>query len=230
MILYIYSSDALKMIKRISKELFKGNIYHKIKENKILTRRSNIKIPLINEDIFYLLGVVEGDGSLIKSKRKRGGYHYVLRIYSGEKKYLIYLNEIIQELFGIKGRITKDKRKNSSYCIIIQNATIFFYFVILGSEIGKKKIGNISKTVRRKNKNILHYLAGLVDTDGHISNKRIQLKQKRHQLLKEIKELSNQLNLNCSDPKINYTNQIPFYYIRFDNKLPLRWKTKNLLN
>lgn len=218
------------MMKKISEELKKRNIYHKTKEDKILTRRSETKIPKINEDIFYLLGAISGDGSLIKSKRKRGGYHYVLRIYSGEEKYLIYINKIIQKLFEIKGRITKDKRKSSSYCMVIQNAPIFFYFVILGSEIGKKRIGNISKFVKSKNENILHYLAGLVDTDGHISGKRIQLKQKRLQLLKEISKLSKQLNLNCSIPKVNYTKNVPFYYIRFDNKIPLRWKTKNLLN
>ncbi len=218
------------MIKKVSKELKRRNIYHKKKEKFILTRRSKTKIPLVNEDIFYLLGAICGDGSLIKSKRKRGGYHYVIRIYSGEEKYLFYLNEIIQKLFEIKGRITKDKRKNSSYYITLQNASIFFYFVKLGSEIGKKKIGNISNIVKNKNKNILHYLAGLVDTDGHVKGRRIQLKQKRHQLLKEIKELSERLNLNCSIPKVNYTNNIPFYYIRFDNKIPLRWKGINLLN
>lgn len=213
------------MIKKISKELAKRNIYHKIEENFVLTRKSKTKIPLMNENVFYLLGVISGDGSLTKPKRKRGGYHYILRIYSGEEKYLKYLNKIFLELFGIEGKIIKDERKNSSYFIIIQNAAIFFYFVTLGSEIGKKKIGNISKIVKSKNKNILHYIAGLVDTDGHISHKRIQLKQKRYQLLKEIKELSDKLNLNCSTPKINYTNNIPFYYIRFDNKIPLRWKT-----
>jgi len=69
----------------------------------------------------------------------------------------------------------------------------------------------------------------LVDTDGHINHNRIQLKQKRYQLLKEIKELSDKLNLNCSVPKINYTDNIPFYYIRFDNKIPLRWKDKQKL-
>ena len=173
-----------------------------------------------------MLGVICGDGSLIQSKRKRGGYHYILRIYSGEEKFLIYIKEIIQRLFEIKGKIIKDKRKNSAYHLHIENASIFWYFVILGSEIGKKRIGNISKMVKCKDENMLHYLAGLVDTDGHICNKRIQLKQKRHQLLKEIKELSDGLNLNCSVPKINYTNNISFYYIRFDNKLPLRWKQK----
>jgi len=218
------------VIKKISKKLTERNIYHKVEEKFILTRRSKTKIPLPNEDVFYLLGVISGDGSLGTPKRKRGGRHYILRIYSGEEKYLIYLNKIIQESFGIKGRITKDKRKNSSYCIIIQNAAIFFYFVTLGSEIGKKKIGNIPQIVKSKNKNLLHYIAGLIDTDGHLSHKRIQLKQKRHQLLKEIEESSDRLNFNCSVPKINYTNNVPFYYIRFDNIFPLRWKTNNFLN
>ena len=217
------------MIKKISNQLAKKNIYHKIEKNKIFTRRSKTRIPSINKDIFYLLGVISGDGSMIKSKRKRGGYHYILRIYSGEEKYLNYLQKIFLELFNIKGRITKDKRKESSYCMIFQNAIIFYYFVELGSEIGKKKDGKISQIVKEKNYNFLNYLAGLVDTDGHISNKRIQLKQKRLTLLEEINNFSKKLDLNCSVPKINYTNKVPFYYFRFDNKLPLRWKTKNLL-
>lgn len=218
------------MIKKISRELTKRGIYHKIEKEFILTRRSKTIIPLINEDIFYLLGVISGDGSLTKSKRKRGGYHYAIRIYSGEEKYLKYINSLFQRLFKIKSKVKKDKRKNSCYFIKIEKVAIFFYFVVLGSEIGKKKIGNINKIIKSKNKNILNYIAGLVDTDGHIDNKRIQLKQKRYQLLKEIKELSNRLKLNCSEPKVNYTKNIPFYYVRFDNKIPLKWKTNKFLN
>jgi len=214
------------MIKKISKELMERGIFHKKDKDFILTRRSKTKIPKLDNNVFYLLGVISGDGSLVMCKRKRGGFHYILRIYSGEEEYLLYLNRIIQGLFGIKGKIKKDKRKNSSYYITLQNASVFFYFVILESEIGKKRIGNIPRLVKDKNENILHYLAGLVDTDGHVQKNRIQLKQKRFRLLKEIKELSGKLDLNCSIPKINYTNNIPFYYIRFDNKLPLRWKTK----
>ncbi len=214
------------MIKKVSKELKKRNIYHKKEKEFILTKKSKTRIPNVNEDVFYLLGVISGDGSLVKCKRKRGGYHYILRIYSGKEKYLVYLNKIIQKLFKIKGKITQDKRKKNLYYITIQNAAIFFYFVTLGSEIGKKKVGKIPNKVKKKNKNILNYLAGLVDTDGHVKEKRIQLKQKRLQLLKEIKELLDKLNLNCATPKVNYTNNIPFYYIRFDNKIPLRWKGK----
>ena len=166
------------MIKEVSNELRKKNVYHKIEKNFILTRRSKTKIPSTNEDIFYLLGVICGDGSLVKAKRKRGGYHYVLRIYSGEEKFLIYINQVIQKLFEIKGRIVRDKRKDNTYSLHIENASMFWYFVILGSEVGKKKIGHISKIVKNRSENTLHYIAGLVDTDGHISNKRIQVCKK----------------------------------------------------
>jgi len=69
-----------------------------------------------------------------------------------------------------------------------------------------------------------HYLSGLIDTDGSIYNKRIHLKQKSKILMLEIQEILKNLELNPSDVKINYTNGVPFYYVRFDNDLPLRLK------
>jgi len=212
------------MINEISKELSNRNIYHKIEGNLIKTRRSEVKICEVDKDIAYLLGVIEGDGSLSITRRKRGGYHYLFRIYSGDKEYINYLKILLNRLFLIKGKINKDKRKKNSYYLLIQNAPLFFYFANLGSEIGKKKIGNPPKIIKTDNTYALNYLAGLVDTDGSISHKRIQLKQKRFNLIKELNKLCQKFNLNCSDPKINYTNKIPFYYIRFDNKIPLRLK------
>jgi len=212
------------IIKKLSSKLSESNIFHKIEKDFIKTRRSSVKIPKPNKDIFYLLGIIRGDGSLTKTKRKRGGYHYSLRIYCGNKENLIYLNNLFKKLFLIENKINKDERKQNLYYLIIMNAAIFFYFVNLGSEIGKKKQGKIPKIVLEKNENFLQYLAGLVDTDGHISKKRIQLKQKSYELLKNINKLSNKIGLNCNEPKVNYTNNIPFYYIRFDNRLPLRLK------
>ena len=175
-----------KFIHQLSKTLSKRRIYHKINKRFIETKKSKIFIPTPDKDIAYLLGVVRGDGSLSQSKRKKGGYHYTFRIYSGNKESLNYLNSLFQNLFLIEGKILKDKRKESSYNLIIKNSVIFFYFAILGSEIGKKKHGKIPKIVKESNKNLANYLAGLVDTDGSISNKRIKLKQKSKELLKNI--------------------------------------------
>ncbi|MCX6747072.1 MAG: hypothetical protein NTU63_02965 [Candidatus Pacearchaeota archaeon] len=218
------------MIKRISEELSNRNIYHKIESDSIRTRKSKIKIPKVNKDIAYLLGVIDGDGSLSITERKRGGYHYLFRIYSGSKEYINYLKGLLGSLFLIDGRINRDKRKKNSYYLRIENAAFFFYFANLGSEIGKKKVGNLPKIVETNKNYASAYLAGLVDTDGSVYKKRIQFKQKRINLIKEVSKLCQRLNLNCSNPKINYTNNIPFYYIRFDNKLPLRWKTNKFKN
>ncbi len=195
----------------------------------IKTRRSEINIPTINKDIAYLLGVIEGDGSLSITKRKKGGYHYLLRVYSGSEIYIDYIRNVLNKLFSVNGKINKDNRKQNSYYLKIENAGLFFYFVKLESEIGKKKFGKIPKIVKTNKTCALNYLAGLVDTDGSVYNKRIQLKQKRFNLIKGVSKLCDELNLNCSKIKINYTNKIPFYYIRFDNKLPLRLKGQNFL-
>lgn len=219
------------IIKDLSKELSKNNIFHKIDNDFIKTRRSVVKIPKPSIDIAYLLGVIRGDGSLSKSKRKRGGYHYTFRIYSGDENYLRYLSNLFENLFLIKGIIIKDTRKESSYHLVFKNAILFFYFVSLGSQIGKKKHGKIPKIVIDDKKNQLNYIAGLVDTDGSISTskKRVQLKQKSLMLLKKISKICKGFHLNCSIPKVNYTNNIPFYYIRFNNNLPLRLKTNKFL-
>lgn len=213
-----------KFILNVSKELSNKNIFHKIERDLIKTRRSQIKIPEPNQDIAYLLGVIAGDGSLSQVKRNRGGYHYSFRIYAGTEDFLICLNNLLYKLFSIKGRIIKDKRKQSLYCLSIRNAALFFYFVNLGSEIGKKKADKIPKFVMSDKKLILHYLAGLVDTDGSIDKNRIQLKQKSEILLKKLNKILRVLELNPNEPKVNYTNNKPFYYIRFDNNLPLRLK------
>jgi intein/homing endonuclease len=211
------------ILQQVSKELYKQHVFHKINGEFILTRKSKVKICKPDVDIAYLLGVIAGDGAMITSKRKRGGYHYLLRIYSNGEKYLSYLNKIFNDFFLIEGKIFKDKRKKSTYYLEIKNATIFFYFVSLGSEIGKKKLKKIPKFAL-KNKNLLNYFAGLVDTDGSVSHKRIQFKQKSTLLLKEMVKHLKKFSMNPSKLKPNYTGNKLFYYIRFDNKLPLRLK------
>jgi hypothetical protein len=215
------------MILKISKKLKENNIYHKVEGNLIKTRRSNTKIPSINKDIIYLIGVIAGDGCLTRSKRKRGGHHHKVRITSNSDIFLDYLNNIFKENFSVEGHISKDKRKRSTYNLAVSNASIFWYFEILESKYNKtNKLPKICKN----EKFFENYLAGLIDTDGSIgkSKKRVQLKLKNQKIINEIYSRINQANPN--PPKINYTNNIPFYYIRFDNIFPLRWKTATLLN
>ena len=97
------------MINILSKELSKRGIFHKIQGDFIKTKKSKIKIPEVDINIVYLLGIVAGDGSLSQAKRKKGGYHYIFRIYSGNEKNLQILNKIINKYFYTRGKIIKDK-------------------------------------------------------------------------------------------------------------------------
>ena len=220
----------MKEILLVSKELSKKNIFHKVRNNIILSRRSKVSIPMINNDLIYLLGVIAGDGSLTKTRRRRGGYHYLIRIYAEKESFLKMLNKIYKKYFLIDGKINKDKRKNSTYNLRVENVIVFSYLTLYESEIGKKKKFKIPRVVKNDKQYFLEYLSGLVDTDGSVYGKRIQLKQKSYELLKEISQILNRFNLNCSEPKVNFTNNKPYYYIRFDNKIPLRYKTNNFLN
>lgn len=212
------------MINKISNLLSERNIYHKIDGTKIHTRRSKIIIPELNLDIAYLIGVIVGDGAMVETKRKRGGNHYVLSIFSNSRKYLEDLNKLFIKYFGYSGHFYKDKR-HSVYTLLIQAAPIFFYFVNLNLPIGKSEEEFIPESIKDNSSFCKEYIAGLCDTDGHINSpKRIHLKQKSKKLLCEIADFLNREKVKCSYPKVNYTNGKPYYYILMDYKLPLRLK------
>lgn len=211
------------MILKISKKLSEKNVFHKIKKDTIITKKSSTIIPSINEDLIYLVGVIAGDGSLVISKRKRGGNHHRVQITSCSPKHLECLNKILGENFEIIGKITKDKRKKRTYRLTTANTSIFWFFKILEAKYNEtNKLPKICKNRNYFN----HYLAGLIDTDGHVtpSKNRIQLKLKNQEIINEI--FSRIKHANPNPPKINYTNNIPFYYIRFDNIFPLRFKPR----
>lgn len=198
------------------------NIWHEAKNNFIITKRTITKIPRIDKNIAYLSGVIVGDGTVLKTKRRKGGYHYLIRITSESKKYLFYLNRIFKSSFNYKGIILPEKRDKRAFYLLIQNAAIFWYFVLLGHETGKKKRPVVPYSFRRSKDLLKNFIAGVVDTDGYVKGNRIQLKQKSKNFLKDIYDILNSIKMNPNPPKVNYTDGKPFYYIRFDNKVPIR--------
>ncbi len=223
----IYKMRKKDLIYEISNLLSKKNVFHKINNNSIITKKLKIEIPKVDEDISYLVGVISGDGSMITSKMKKGGYIYLIAIYSSSIEYLNYINKLTKRLFGYGGGITKDKRKQNTYRLAIQSATIFWYYSFLGIPIGKKSdILRVPEVFKENIHYFVHYLSGLIDTDGSVSNNRIQLKQKSKIFLEELMNYILILGMNLSSVKVNYTDSKPFYYVRFDNNLPLRLKVK----
>ncbi|VVB74022.1 LAGLIDADG-like domain protein [uncultured archaeon] len=157
-----------------------------------------------------------GDGSMKRCPRKRGGFHYDIQITSSSDIYLKRFNRIFFLLFGIEGRIYRDVRRDHAYNLIIPNAAVFWYFVSQGMPIGKKGEVDIQDRLRQKER-FFHFLKGMIETDGHVCGRRIQLKQKSRKLLLSITDMLSEHGIKVNEPKVNYTNGKPFYYIRFDN-------------
>jgi intein/homing endonuclease len=199
----------------VSDFLTKLNVWHKIEGNFIRTKRTCLKIPRINNKVAYFTGVITGDGSITKCKRKVGGYCYRIQIV-GYKEYMGYLTTLTRDLFNYQPRILKDKRKKHCYLINIYSAAIFVYFVKLGLPVGKKRTLSVPKIIANNPTLFKHYMLGLIDTDGHVRNRRVQLKQRLRPFLEELVGLlEKHFNIKANPPKVNYTEGKPYFYIRF---------------
>lgn len=199
----------------ISQVLHEAGVWHKIEDDFICTKKTRIKIPKINEKVAYFAGVVAGDGNLNKCRRKVGGYYYRVNVV-GRKEYIEQLPVLIRELFRYQPRIQRDKRKKNCYAININCAAVYFFFIQLGFQSGKKDRLRVPSLIAENASLFQHYMHGLIDTDGSVLKNRVHLKQRDKGFLKElVRLLKKYLDISSTHPKVNYTKGKPYYYIRF---------------
>jgi len=161
----------------------------------VWSKRSKYKIFLpvkVNRKVAYLTGVIMGNGNISVVKRKVSKYPVlILRLYNASKDYLNFLNEGFYEVFGIKGKLFKKKDKNC-YVLTFNQKWITLYFLkIIGLSSGKKTNLRIPRPLRNK---VLfkHFLAGLFDTDGYLSETfGIMMYGSNYDFLEEISMLLN---------------------------------------
>lgn len=199
----------------ISQALNKANVWHRVQNDFICTKKTRIKIPEICEKVAYFAGVVAGDGNLNKCKRKLGGYYYRVNVV-GRKEYMEQLSGLIRDLFHYQPRIHRDKRKKNCYAININCAAVYFFFIELGFQSGKKRNLHVPSLIANDAFLFKHYMHGLIDTDGFLERRIVQLKQRDENFLKErVYLLETHLGIIPNPPKVNYTKGKPYYYIRF---------------
>jgi len=133
-------------------------------------KTKEINYPKLNEKLAEFIGVYLGDGTLTK---------YFIRI-SGDSRYdgpyFNYLNKLIDNLFGIIGSITKDKKHNTMYLTIFSKKLCSFlkkeYKLNYGHKIINKT--SIPKQILNNRKLLFVCIRGLVDTDGSVSRRGIR--------------------------------------------------------
>ncbi len=128
------------------------------------------KIPKWSEDFAYLFGLLIGDGSLpvTKSIRPNGTFQkkYIIYFVSNSKVFLedVYV-PLFKSVFGLCLRIEKRKdKRNSLYVCRIQSKKVYNFLQRKGYIVGRK--ARIAKVPNMPKKYYVHFLAGLLDTDG----------------------------------------------------------------
>ena len=219
-----------RLVRDICNILKQSNIHYTRKKVNssyyISTRRSTVKLPKLDKNIAYLAGYILGDGCLIKSRRKKGGFYYELRIFSKNYKTLLYLGELFRETFGINPKIIKETRKpNVYFYLTIKNVVVFEYFSIIGLPTGKKEEYYVPTAVKNEKNLFLEFLAGLCDSDGHIRGQKIYIKQKSKMFIEDLINTCNKFDIQTSKIKVNFVNGKPYYYIWVERcYVPLRIK------
>ena len=158
----------------ISQVLHEAGVWHKIDEDFICTKKTRIKIPKINKKVAYLAGVVAGDGNLNRCKRKEGGYYYRVNVV-GRKEFIEHLQVLIRELFRYQPRIHRDKRKRNCYAININCAAVYFFFIQLGFQSGKKDRLRVPSSIAEDAYLFKHYMIQEVAYNTILINKRKKL-------------------------------------------------------
>ncbi|MBU2104517.1 MAG: hypothetical protein KKF67_01950 [Nanoarchaeota archaeon] len=157
-----------------------------------------IKIPSLDEKLAEFIGVYLGDGTLTKYfVRISGDYRY-------DKPYFLYLKNLINALFRISAKITKDKKYNTMYLTAFSKRLCSFlkndYNLNYGHKIRNKTA--IPKPIRANKKLSIACLRGLIDTDGSISRRGrngsqfcIQFTSHNKKLLQQVNEIGKNLQI-----------------------------------
>lgn len=118
----------------------------------------------LEKNIFLaeLIGIVLGDGNLIRFKRTEA-----LRITcnSNNENYVVYVCALINKVFGKEPRYSKRKNENTIDIRLYQKYIISRLELPSGNKI-ENNVG-VPSWVYKKKKYIVKCLKGLFETDGH---------------------------------------------------------------
>ena len=146
-----------------------------ISENWLFNEYKKIDDVILDEDLAWCLGLFIGDGSIgyKSSKYKKRGYR--LRVFDSNQETLENFNDVISKRFSIKKtKIQKDNREDCFYYLLQRENIIKKFMNILNIKPGIKTytISIPEQLFKSPLKVIYSFIAGLIDSDGHISKSR----------------------------------------------------------
>jgi len=155
-----------------------------------------VKLPkFLSPKLSYLLGWICGDGYLKCSKNR-----YTIKISEKSMNQLkLVLKPLFKEIFDVYPPIFK--RSSEGYAIQIGSKPIFMFLI----QAMKIRIGKIPAIVRNMDYiNKKYFLAGILDSEGHIDNSykglRIIVTQADKEFLSEAMMLFKEIGIDFTGP------------------------------
>jgi len=132
----------------------------------------------LNSDLMWLVGFFIGDGNISEFVDNRGGNNlkkYKVRFFSEKQEALRKVAKILNKYFGCRVKVIQnDKRSEVLREVATSKMEVAEFFLKYGFKAGKK-VYDVSIPLKIKRniskQNVFSLLAGLMDSDGHISKR-----------------------------------------------------------
>ena len=156
---------------------------------------AKIKIPQKNELLAEFIGILLGDGHV-------GEYQVRITLSSEEKEYILYVRNIIENLFEISPALTTHKT-SKAVTIVVSRKLLVDFCQRVGFKKGNKIINQVDIPEWIKNNKTFAKacIRGLIDTDGCFFTHNYIVNRKRYSYLK-IAFTSSSIPLRLSVEKI----------------------------
>lgn len=166
-----------------------------------------VKVPSMNEKFCLFLGMLWGDGWIVRRDVAERKSQWRIGIVEDDKKLIKTFKTLVKEILGIEAKILDRKTKYEVYFnsrIIYEILNRVFEFPD-GKKKGKLKIPSI---ILHSNRLICSFLKGLFSTDGSIvfsqSYPRIVLDSATLTLIEDVKKALKNLGFN---PRVSVWNR-----------------------
>ncbi len=184
-----------------------------------------VKLPELDNNLFYFAGVVFGDGHVSGVIRPKGYRSYRVKIEKSKSDFSQYfISQLIEELFGFKPRIYFWKRKSELVNIIVNSKVVSRILTnVFGFSYGKKSDKVIDFVKQFPEELQLYFITGLLDTDGGISASSFSFCNSSKKTVLFVKDFMEKQNLATKFYEQSKEN-FKWYQVR----IPLKDKNKFL--
>ncbi len=159
-----------------------------------LNGKQVVRIPvLMDGKLAYIIGVVIGDGYVSKAARRKshGAGYYWKVVITGPHDYLDNLQKLFVRIFGLHGGLVRDLRKEKTWQLRFASLVLHRFFTrVIGLPQGRKTTHGSWSRFDLVREFPLHFLAGLIHSDGYVGKKYIGIIQKRFNFLVQVKRFA----------------------------------------